>query len=678
MVPALRDPAPRDKPGSARRRSPADFDQPGHALDHSPRCPFTRPGIAVEIAAPNNIRSGNPMKSFFFRSAILVTAMQAAGTPLTAHAGDGSTSKLLDQPTATSPGATAETIAAYKLITSRTLHANSNMIEGQHLGGPGDLDAASGTQDDVFDMQRYRIPSAKRAGLNAFPRLVGARYDANVGTAPNQVYTLDSTHVDQINNRLEGIANTYHPLVAITATPLNPWDPSHLTGRTPLPSDGQLSELALANRTKPHSDLSTPVNRFWADIDTIADGLAKLQDASGKPIPVLFRPFAEYNIDKYYSRGQDPAQFVALWNDVVHYYKDVRGLHNLIYCWEAWTWNLSASAGQLDAWFPVGKVDVVAGSFYFKQADRDAGYFNLQFGTPGSQTQQQLDDQAVFNDLMALAVNNNKPFGATQWAVNADYFPGDNANTLAFMSALDGRHKSAPATAQHMAFVYYWTNSEEANWQDNPAQLVDDARVATVSSFDGTGAQQGSILESKKGSGVGGGQPGATLQTGFSSTNQQYRTILSFAANVIPSTATIDAANGVSLLLTPVSPNAPSPFSVAGQKHCVDAAIGSDGLPTVFNGSALLETQDFSAPGLVCSAWTNDWSTNLATGAAPLNVSAASLASTVLNRAGPTQLRLYFTQLQAGGRVTWNQTPVTGLNTADDLAPQLVFTYTLP
>ena len=615
------------------------------------------------------------MKTFIFRSALLLTALQAAGMPLTAHAvTDGSTSKLIDQPNPPmSTGATDETVAAYTFITSRTKHANSNMIEGQHLGGPGDLSADPGSDKDVFDMQRYRMPSARTAGLNAFPRLVGARYDANVGTGANQVYTLDAATIAQINNRLEGIVNTYHPLVSITATPLNPWDKTRSTGRTPLPIDGKLSALALANRTKPYSDLSSPVNRFWADIDTIADGLAKLQDANGKPIPVLFRPFAEYNIEKYYSKGQDAADFVALWGDVVHYYKDVRQLHNLIYCWEAWTWNLSASAGQLDAWFPTGQVDVVGGAFYFSQSNRDDGYFDLNFG---SGTQQNQNDQAVFNDLMRLAVQNNKPFGATQWAVNSDYVPGDNLDTLKFMDALDARHKNAPSTAQHMAFAYYWTTSEEANKQDHSDQLVDDPRVASVSSFDGTVAEEGSILESKAGSGVGAGQPALPLQTGFSNSNQQYRAILSFPAK-IPANATIDPVAGLSLLLTPANPDAPSPFGVSGQKHCVDAAVVK-GVPTFFNGNELLETKDFSAPGLSCPATTNDWNTNLTTGRAPLHVSAAALGATLFNPAGASQFRLYFTKPQAGGQVTWNWTPVIGVNTPDDPAPQLVFSYTLP
>ena len=625
------------------------------------------------------------MKFHAFRTALLAATVQAAFMPAVVHAsGDGSTSKLIDQPTATSPGATPETIAAYAFIAQRTLHPHSNMIEGQHLGGPGDLGAAAGTPDDVFDMQLYRIPSTAISGLNAYPRLVGARYDANVGTGAHAVYTLSAPLVSQINVKLEGIYNTYHSLIAITATPRNPWDQTQ--GRLPAPGQGSLADLALAKRSPPGPNQpDTPVNRFWNDIDTIGAGLANLKDANGKPIPVLFRPFAELNTNKYYFKGQNAKDFVSLWNDVAGYYQNTLQLHNLIYCWEAWTWGSSSSASPqqtyLDRWFPAGQVDVVGGAFYFNQQNKLDGYFNLVFGPAGGQTQQNKDDQSIFDDLMNLAVTNNKPFGATQWAVDANYPAGtygDNRDTLTFMSSLDALHANPQAVAQHMAFDYNWTTSEEANVQASADTLVDDPRVATVSSVDGVQAKQGSIEESAAGSHVGGGQPGSTLQTGFSSANQQYRTILSFAAGIVPSTATIDATNGLTLLMSPVTPGAPStPFGVAGQMHCVDVAYLS-GSPTYFGSSAALATEDFSAAGATCVATTNNWSTNSTTGRAPASFSAASLSSAYLNLKAPTQFRVYFTQPQAGGLVVWNGTPVTGLNTGDDPAPQLIFSYTMP
>ena len=621
------------------------------------------------------------MKFPLFRFALVTAALQAA-LPFDAHAGgDGSTATLFDQPSATSPGATPETVAAYTFITSRTLHANSNMIEGQHLGGPNDLNPPAGTAD-VFDMQTYRIASTATPGLNAYPRLIGARYDNNALTA-HSTATLDSTTIGQINLKLEGIANTYHPLVAITATPLNPWDTTRHLDRQPLPDggDGLLSDLAYAN-WHPSTGLDTPANRFWADIAKIADGLAGLKDANGKPIPVLFRPFAEINTNKYYFKGQNAHDFVALWNDVVTYYRDIRGLHNLIYCWEAWTWGSSSSASPqqtyLDHWFPANQVDVVGGAFYFTATNRDDGYFNLQFGTPGAPTPQNIDDQAIFNDLMSLAVNNNKPFGATQWAVDQNYAPGDNQNTLAFMTALDNLRRTLPASAQHMAFDYNWTTTQEANWQANADKLVDDPRVATVSSVDGVVAKQGLITESAAGSGVGGSLNSSVLQTGFSGTNQQYRTILSFATGILPPNATVESTIGLSLLVSPQNASpASNPYDVRGQAQWVDAGW-VNGVPGVFGSSAMLEMGDFNAAGQPHVADLSDWRANPTTGRAPATFSAASIPSKYLSVKGPTQLRTYFTVRQPGAQIVWNGNPVAGTNMGDDWAPQLVFTYTLP
>jgi hypothetical protein len=593
------------------------------------------------------------MTSPFLRLALAAAALQAT-FPLVARAGDGYTATLIDQPTQTSPGATPETVKAYTFITSRTRHTGSNMIEGQHLGGPNDF----GKPVDVFDMQNYRIPSTAMAGLSAYPRLVGARYDNNALDAHSQA-TLDSASIAQIGLKLEAIANTYHPLIAITATPLNPWDTSRSLDRQPLPNngDGPLSDLAYSKRTS-LTGTDTPANRFWGDIDKIATGLANL-------------------------KGQAAHDFVALWSDVVTYYRDIKGLHNLIYCWEAWTWGSSSTASPsqtfLDRWFPVGQVDVVGGAFYFTQQNKADGYFNLVFGPAGAPSPQNADDQAIFNDLMSLAVNNNLPFGATQWAVDQKYpkdVYGDNLDTLAFMTALDKLHGDPSATAQHMAFDYNWSTSQEANMQAHADLLVDDPRVATVSSIDGVPGKQGAILESAPGSGVGGGQPNGVLETGFTSAGNQYRTILSFPTGMLPGNATLDPDNKLTLLMAPLLPDAATtPFDVAGQKHCLDAAY-LGGSPAEFGGSVNLVTGDFSAPGANCVATSSDWRTNATTARAPAGFSVAWLDRGYLNRSAPTQLRAYFTT--PGGQVVWQGTPTTAINAGDDWAPQLVFSYLLP
>src|SRR4051812_43754842 len=149
-----------------------------------------------------------------------------AGAASLHQPGDGSDAVLGDG------AATAETRAVYDVLKGLTLKANGNMLEGQHLGGPGDLTVKAGDQD-MFDMQGYRIDSVTPGAHGAYPRLVGARYDANV---TQDQYVLDPALVDQINRKLIGIASSYGPMISITATPLNPWNRD--AGRSYDPNDG--------------------------------------------------------------------------------------------------------------------------------------------------------------------------------------------------------------------------------------------------------------------------------------------------------------------------------------------------------------------------------------------------------------------------------------------------------
>lgn len=65
----------------------------------------------------------------------------------------------------------------------------------------------------------------------------------------------------------------------------------------------------------------------------------QLTDASGRAIPIVFRPFHEHNGDWFWwglgdgtkSTDTRPEEFVALWQFTVEYLRDVAALHNLIW-----------------------------------------------------------------------------------------------------------------------------------------------------------------------------------------------------------------------------------------------------------------------------------------------------------------------------------------------------------
>jgi len=59
--------------------------------------------------------------------------------------------------------------------------------------------------------------------------------------------------------------------------------------------------------------------------------LETLTDAQGRPIPVLFRPWHEFNLRGYWWNVATAEQYVELYRFTVEYFRDVRGLHNLLY-----------------------------------------------------------------------------------------------------------------------------------------------------------------------------------------------------------------------------------------------------------------------------------------------------------------------------------------------------------
>ncbi|RQP26706.1 glycosyl hydrolase [Piscinibacter terrae] len=618
--------------------------------------------MSIRTTALTGHETGTRALKVWFAVATVAAACAAASV---AHAdtiytrpNDGSTARLSD------PAATQETQNAYSFIKTRTSKGSSNMILGQHMGGPGEMNQTSVS----FDMPTFRIDSATN-GRHAYPRLIGARYDSNVG---KDNYLLDAGLIDQINTRLIEVSNIYHPIVAITATPRNPWHQA--SGRDYFDGQGPLGQLAYANRA------TGPAKLFWDEIDTIADGLAKLKTADGKPIPVLFRPFAEFNTgDKYYgpnsnpqqNQTQHPQEFVALWREVANYYVNQRHLHNLIFTWEAWVWNRRHDeVAVLGPWFPAASsptdklwVDVVAGAFYFDPVDPR---FSLDFTNDPVP-----NDEKVFYSLMNLAITNNKPFGAAQWSVNYTKpgeacVQGDNRNAQQFMTSVDNRHYVATPTTQHLSFVYYWADDNNGycmsmNRQLHSTEFADDPRVASITGIDAINTESGRVVESKDGGTGGQIQQGLPLRTGDTVLNRQVKSVLSFdtSSSTLPVNAVLSDA----------------PASVVLKKN-----LASDAMPTtladlgieaaaVLGASTSLALDDFNAIATMLPGRISDPKASYRG-----QVAYGQVPSANVNRAGRTQLRLAF-KLATDGNGAGNQIDWVGQTTS---GPELILSYTLP
>lgn len=188
----------------------------------------------------------------------------------------------------TNPAASPEAIKLYHHLASRRAAPADKMLEGQHLGGI----------NEVLEFGALDINAHKEPTTNKRPALVGTRYDSDkkYGEVMPYPYVLDPTLCSEINDSLIAIWQAYQPVIHITAVPRNPWNQNK--GREPTVNSATqpIGKLLRSAVLTPAEALIR--DKFWADADIIADALEELR---AENIPVLFRPFAEFNqSNKYY------------------------------------------------------------------------------------------------------------------------------------------------------------------------------------------------------------------------------------------------------------------------------------------------------------------------------------------------------------------------------------------
>ena len=187
----------------------------------------------------------------------------------------------------------------------------------------------------------------------------------------------------------------------------------------------------------------------------------------------------------------------------------------------------------------------------------------------------------------------------------------------------------------------------------------------SVLTFKSSDTNDGWILESAKGSGVGGSMNSSatTFQLGDDASNRQYRTILSFNTASVPDNANIVSA--VLKIKASGSPTGSNPFSILGSLYA-DIKKGS------FGSSSALQVTDFNAAPTTSKVGTfgkipvGGWYT-------------ATLISTgrsSINKTSLTQFRLYFsTATNANNKADFMKF-LSG-NSSTDQA-ELVIRYSLP
>ncbi len=103
------------------------------------------------------------------------------------------------------------------------------------------------------------------------------------------------------------------------------------------------------------TDGTAEYTAFWAELKNKADLLQKLEDAG---VPVLWRPYHEFDGNWFWWSKQGAAPFRKLWTTMFDYFVRERGLSNLI-------WVLCYTSTVDPAWYPGDAyVDVVGADTY--------------------------------------------------------------------------------------------------------------------------------------------------------------------------------------------------------------------------------------------------------------------------------------------------------------------------
>jgi mannan endo-1,4-beta-mannosidase len=107
---------------------------------------------------------------------------------------------------------------------------------------------------------------------------------------------------------------------------------------------------------------------FLEDWETAADFIAQLKTDDGTMIPVILRPFHELTGSWFWwGSNTDKEEFVEMWQWLVTYLRDTKGLHNILYVYN--TDKITSSTTYLARWPGDDYVDIVSCDVYLADTD---------------------------------------------------------------------------------------------------------------------------------------------------------------------------------------------------------------------------------------------------------------------------------------------------------------------
>jgi len=143
---------------------------------------------------------------------------------------------------------------------------------------------------------------------------------------------------------------------------------------TPPHGVGYESSKGEIDLTKALTEGTELYNGMLAQMDRVAEELKKLQAAR---VPVLWRPFHEFDGQWFWWGKGGPNPFIRLWRLMYQRYTHYHGLNNLI-------WVLGYSGEVKDGWYPGHEYVDICGSDNYAEGIHDGAYFKvLKIAAPG-------------------------------------------------------------------------------------------------------------------------------------------------------------------------------------------------------------------------------------------------------------------------------------------------------
>jgi mannan endo-1,4-beta-mannosidase len=196
---------------------------------------------------------------------------------------------------------------------------------------------------------------------------------------------------------------------------------------------------------------ATPEYNDWRDmLDEYAVGLQALEDNG---VPILIRPFHEFNRTRYWwsyhNNTQTTARFITLWQQTFDYLVTTKGLDNLLFIWGPTLGAGLSPAGTENYWPGDDYVDFIGLSNY-RGSTWDAG------------------DQTDLDSYISFASTHDKPIFFAEGFANGADEPNlfDNADVLTWLN-------SNP----EIAYFMFWDGNKAPYNYPNPDTIFNDSLI---------------------------------------------------------------------------------------------------------------------------------------------------------------------------------------------------------